>query len=239
MKTPSSRLWICVAGMLLFSGCGEETPQPSSRSVPEKPIAQPAAVSGISQDLRGGTAAPSNESAEAQADQPAAISIVMEDCKATRPGKITAGTGILSLLFSGPPRDKLVKSGTVPVDGRDFTLYLPGAESYSTENTGSGDSDFENTSTLISVDQNGDGELTDDEGWFANLPLRLGEKMFDVLEIAEDGSRIVLRPSKSPLRGLIVGRTCPPFAFETAEGEEVSLETLAGKPFILDIWSFT
>jgi hypothetical protein len=163
----------------------------------------------------------------------------MEDCKASRPGKFTSNTSLLSLIFSGPPKDKLVKRGTVPVDGKDYTLYLPKAESYSTTNTGDGDSSFENTSTLISVDHNGDGKLTDDEGWFANLPLRFGEKMFDVAEIAEDGSRVVLKPSESPLRGIIVGRTCPPFSFKTADGDEVSLGTLAGKAFILDIWSFT
>jgi hypothetical protein len=239
MKMPSSRLWICVSGMLLFNGCGEDSPRPSSRSVPAKPVAQPAVAENPSPDSGSSTATASNKSLDAPARQPADITVAMENCKATRLGKITADTGILSLLFSGPPRDKLVKRGTVSVEGQDFTLYLPKDESYSTENTGPGDSDFENTSTLISVDHNGDGKLTDDEGWFANLPLRLGDKMFDVIEIAEDGSRIVLRPSQSPLRGVIVGRACPPFAFETAEGEEVSGESLAGKPFILDIWSFT
>ncbi|HTI52539.1 MAG TPA: hypothetical protein VL475_16360 [Planctomycetaceae bacterium] len=163
----------------------------------------------------------------------------MEDCKASRPGKITSGTGILSLLFSGPPKDKLIKRGTVQVDGHDYTLYLPKADAWSIENTGPGDSDLENTSTVISVDHNGDGNLTEEEGWFANLPLRFGEKMFDVAEIAEDGSRIVLHPSKSPLRGVIIGQVCPPFSFETAEGEEVGLDTLRGKPFFLDIWSIT
>jgi hypothetical protein len=38
---------------------------------------------------------------------------------------------------------------------------------------------------------------------------------------------------------VVVGRICPPFSFETADGEEVSLEKMAGKAFILDIWSFT
>ena len=101
------------------------------------------------------------------------------------------------------------------------------------------DCDNDNTSTLISVDQNGDGRLTENDGWFANLPLRLGDKMFDVAEIAGDGSRIVLKPSNSSLRGVVVGRTCPPFSFKTADGEEINRESLAGKPFLLDIWSIT
>jgi hypothetical protein len=143
------------------------------------------------------------------------------------------------LIVAGPARDELVKRGTVQMDRRKYTLYLPRAKSYSTKNTGPSDCDFDNTSTLISVDQNGDGRLTENDGWFANLPVRLGDRMFDVVDIAADGSRIVLRPSRAPLRGVIVGRTCPPFSFKTADGKEVSRESLAGKPFLLDIWSTT
>jgi hypothetical protein len=167
------------------------------------------------------------------------ITVVMEDCKASRPGKLTNAAGVLRLLFAGPPTDELVKRGTVEVDRRKYTLYLPRARSYATKNTGPSDCDNDNTSTLLSVDQNGDGVLTENDGWFANLPLRLGDRMFDVAEIAGDGSRIVLKPSRSPLRGVIVGRTCPPFSFRTADGKEVSRESLAGKPFLLDVWSIT
>jgi len=176
---------------------------------------------------------------KATADQASAITVVMEDCKASRPGKFTSDTSILRTIFTGPPTEALVKRGTVEVAGQKYTLYLPKAKSYSTKNTKRSDSDFENTSTLISVDHQGDGRLTEREGWFANLPLRLGDKMFDVTEIAADGSRIVLKPSKSPLRGVIVGRTCPPFSFETADGKEISRKSFADKPFLLDIWSIT
>jgi hypothetical protein len=169
----------------------------------------------------------------------AAITVEMEDCKASRPGKITGAVSVLRLIVAGPPKDELAKRGTVQVDRRKYTLYLAKAKSYSTKNTGPSDCDFDNTSTLISVDQNGDGRLTENDGWFANLPLRLGDRMFDVVEIAADGSRIVLKPSRAPLHGVIVGRTCPPFSFKTADGKEVSRERLAGKPFLLDIWSVT
>ena len=179
-----------------------------------------------------------------RADNPApkeeaAITVVMEDCKAARPGKITNAVSALRMLIAGPPKDELVKRGTVQVDRQKYTLYLAKAKSYSTRNTGPSDCDFDNTSTLISVDQNGDGRMTENDGWFSNLPLRLGDKMFDVAEIAADGSRILLKPSKSSLRGVIVGRTCPPFAFKTADGKEVSSKGLAGKAFLLDIWSIT
>jgi hypothetical protein len=167
------------------------------------------------------------------------ITIAMEDCHASRPEKIAGAAGALRFIISGPPEEELVKRGTVQVGGQKYTFYLPKAKSYSTTNAKPSDSGSENTSTLISVDQNGGGRLTDKENWFANLPLRLGDKMFDVAEIAADGSRIVLKSSKSPLRGVIVGRSCPPFSFKTSDGKEVSRESLAGKPFFLDIWSIT
>jgi hypothetical protein len=172
-------------------------------------------------------------------EEAASITVMLEDCKAERPGKITTAGGALRQLFSGPPKDELVKRGTVRVEGQKYTLYLPKAKAYSTKNTGPSDGDNDNTSTLISADQQGDGRMTENDGWFANLPLRLGDRMFDVVEMAADGSRIVLKPSKSPLRGLIVGRTCPAFSFKSADGKEVSRESLAGKAFLLDVWSFT
>jgi len=171
-------------------------------------------------------------------DQPA-ITIKMEDCKATRPGRITGETVTLATLLAGPPREDLVKRGTVDVDGQKYNLYLPKAKSYAIKNTKPSDWVYENTSTAISVDQKGDGKLTEDENWFANLPLRIGDRMFDVAEIAADGSRIVLKPSRTPLSGIIVGRRCPGFSFTTAEGKPITRDGLAGKVFLLDIWSVT
>ena len=238
MMTGRSALWIVVAGTFLYCGCGQTPREQTSKAVGEKSSGAAAGVGALSP----GSGAPDATAAKGPpvlADEPVEMTIVMEDCKAKRPGKITSSTGLLSLIFSGPPKDRLVKRGTVSVDGQDYTLYLPKADSYSTTNSGTDDSDSENTSTLISIDENGDGKLTNDESWFASLPVRLGDKMFDLAEIASDGSQIILRPSKPPLRGVVVGRTCPPFSFETADGEEVSLEKMAGRAFILDIWSFT
>jgi hypothetical protein len=174
-----------------------------------------------------------------RAEGPAAVTVRMEACKVSGPVRITSDTSLLRAIFVGPPREELVKRGTAEVDGQKYTLYLPKAKAYSTKNTKPSDSGSENTSTLIYVDHKGDGRLTADEGWFANLPLRLGDKMFDVTEIAADGSKVVLRPSKAPLRGVIVGRKCPDFSFKTADGKEVSRASLAGKPFLLDVWSIT
>jgi hypothetical protein len=159
----------------------------------------------------------------------------MEDCQATRDR--TAKT-VLEVL-TGARGEPLVKKGVVEVEGKKYTLYLPKAKSYTVRNTAKKDHVFENTSTLLGVDQKGDGKLSASENWFANLPLRLGDRMFDVAEIAPDGSRVVLEPSRSPLRGVIVGRSCPPFSFRTTDGKEVSRDGFAGKAFLLDIWSVT
>lgn len=172
-------------------------------------------------------------------DPEAALTVAMADCKASRPAKVTGGFSALRSLFGGPPKEDLVKRGTVRVDGQTYTLYLPKAKAYTTKNTKPGDDDLENTSTVISVKETGDGRSAGMQDWFSNLPVRLGDKMFDVAEIAADGSRIVLKPSKVPLSGVIVGRRCPAFSFKTADGKEVSRETLAGKAFLLDIWSVT
>lgn len=131
------------------------------------------------------------------------------------------------------------KRGTVEVDGVSYTIGLPKSRKYSVTNTGKGDHGFANTSTALTVGPGGDPKTPPDGEWFANLPIRLGDRMFDVVEIAADGSRVVLKPSKAALRGAVIGRACPPFAFKTADGAAVSLESLAGKPFILDIWSVT
>jgi len=171
-------------------------------------------------------------------DSAASINIAMEDCKASRPGSV-ANVSVWSLLLGGSSKEDLVKRGTLEVDGQKCTLFLPKAKSYSTKNTKPSDSDFDNTSTLISVEQVGEAQKKVMDGWFANLPIRLGDKMFDVMEIAADGSRIVLRPSKSPLRGVVVGRGCPTFAFKTPDGQVISRESLNGKAFLLDIWSTT
>jgi hypothetical protein len=161
----------------------------------------------------------------------------LEDCQARRPGKVSE-VGLLRLLFSGPPRDRLVKRGAVDIQGEKFDLYLPATKPYSTRNqakNGSG----EDTSTRFSIDLDHDGRLTEEESWYASGPIRIGDEMFEVLEIAQDGTRLVLKPSSAPLRGVIKGRRCPPFAFTTPDGDPVTLDRLRGKAFLLDVWSVT
>ncbi len=144
-------------------------------------------------------------------------------------------------MISGLPKDKLVWKGTLEVDGESFAIYLPKLKkkkTYTTTNTGK-DNHYGNTSTLLSIDGNHDDILTSDESWNANLPVRIGDRMFDIVQIEPDGSRIDARPSAAPLRGMVVGRKCPPFELQIDAGEKVTLESYAGKAFLLDIWSVT
>ena len=164
-----------------------------------------------------------------------AMTIKMEDCDASR---TRAPKGILEALL-GRTKDQLAKRGIVEVEGVKYTLYLPKEQAYSVKNTAKKDNALENTSTQLTIDQNGDGKFRETDNWFANLPIRLGDKMFDVISIDADGSRIDLKPSKSPLRGALIGRICPPFSFKAADDKEISRDSLLGKAFLLDIWSVT
>ena len=164
--------------------------------------------------------------------------IEMKPCEAERPGRLRSGMGITDLL-KGIPKDVLAWKGDFAVDGRTFTFYLPKADEYPIKNTGRDNTDFENTSTLISIDVNGDGKLTTDEGWYTNLPVRVGDAMFKITAIAADGSRIELRRSKAALGGAVVGWKCPPFAFKTPDGRKITLDDYKSKAFLIDIWSVT
>jgi hypothetical protein len=163
-----------------------------------------------------------------------AITITLTDTTVTRPGAVT---GVLSALLGGGV-EKL-KRGEFTVDGETFALFLPRGTTCTIKNTGTNDGAFENKSTAISVAPKADEKLTVGESWFSNLPLRVGDRMFTVHDIAADGGTIVLKPSMEPLRGAVLGRKCPPFAFETAEGKKVSIDTYKGQSFLLDIWSTT
>jgi hypothetical protein len=123
----------------------------------------------------------------------------MEDCQASRPGKL-AQVGLLRLLIFGPPKDTLVKRGAIDVEGRTYHLYLPKAKPYTTKNQAKADSGGD-TSTLISIDLDQDGQLTEEESWYASRPIRIGDRMFEVQEIAQDGARIILKPSNVPRSG--------------------------------------
>ncbi len=171
-------------------------------------------------------------------DPPAdAITITLTETTVTRPGSVTGG--LLAAIFGGSGGGEKLKRGEHTVDEQTFALFLPRAKTCTIKNTGPNDGAFENTSTAITVAPKGDEKLTANQNWFANLPLRIGDRMFDVLDIAADGGTIVLKPSTAPLRGAVLGRKCPPFAFETSDGKKISLADYKGQSFLLDIWSTT
>lgn len=165
---------------------------------------------------------------------PETLSVEMKPCEASRPRR---AKGLLDLI--GTHREKLSFKGEISVEGKAVSLYLPPSKAYSVKNEGGSSADMENTSTLASIDADGDGRLSDDESWYASLPVRLGDRMYEITEIAADGSRIALRPSEAPLRGAVIGRRCPPFSYVAADGRKVSLEGFRGKALLLDVWSVT
>ncbi len=162
------------------------------------------------------------------------IAVTLTDTTITRPRAVT---GLLSALFGGGT-EKL-KRGELTADGETFALYLPRETTCTIKNTGASDGPSDNKSTAITVAPKGDTTLTASKNWFANLPLRVGDRMYTVVDLAADGSRIVLKPSNGPLRGVVLGRKCPDFAFETSDGKKVSRDAYKGRAFLLDIWSTT
>jgi hypothetical protein len=180
---------------------------------------------------------PTTQPAPAATTRPADVIIVeTTPCELSRRKLYSDGDDMSSLFAT----DKLVRKGTITVDAESFDLYLPEAtRPYTIENNGRDDSHSANKSTRIAIDANHNGKISDDESWFANMPVRIADRMFDVVAIAEDGSRIELRPSNAPLAGMIVGRKAPAFTYKTADGVERTLESYKGKAFLLDIWSVT
>ncbi len=202
-----------------------------------------------------GGVSPKSRPAHAFEKAASSVSIKLDDCEATRPGGVSSVNlpkdlkaedfkkdpeGFQRRLIEAFKPEKLVKKGRIPVQGKSFDIYLPeGNEPYTVINKSGKDSHQNNSSTLVSIDANGDGKLTRDESWFANLPVRILDSMWDITSIAAEGSRLDIKPSRSPLRGVVVGRKCPPFSYKGEDGKRITQDTFKGKAFIIDIWSVT
>ncbi len=135
-----------------------------------------------------------------------------------------------------PGLEKLVH-GDLKVGDEHASFYLPlyGPHPTTTKNNHS----FENTSTLISVDSDNNGQLARNEDWWASLPVRLGDKMFEVATIDPGSKWILLKSSSVPLSGAIVGKRCPGFQYITQDGTIAALADYKGKFVLLDVWSMT
>ena len=149
-----------------------------------------------------------------------------------KPRSLADFLGITSVSW-GPTR-----RGSLTLDGRTYTLFLPPGP-FSITNLEGARAGHESTATRIGVDHDGDDAIGESEPRAANLPLRIGDRMFDVKSIEPDGSAITLAPSSSPLESIVVGRACPPFSWKTQDGKDVSLADFRGKILILDIWSYS
>ncbi len=176
------------------------------------------------------------------ADPPAdQIVVTMEKCQTSRPSVVKSMSSIMgSVLFgTGERKDKLVLKGTIPVDGQDVEIYLPRSKAYTIENPEPDNTQFTNRTTYISVDQNGDATLDQHESFACNLPVRILDSMFEVSEIHPEGNSITFRKVDIPLYGVVLGRRCPDFWYETVDGEVVSNSSIRGKVTILDVWAVT
>ncbi|MCG3137283.1 MAG: hypothetical protein HJJLKODD_01126 [Phycisphaerae bacterium] len=165
------------------------------------------------------------------------IVIPTEPCQASRQARLINPS--MEEIMSGPKKEMLTHRARVTVDDVTTWIYLPEKTPYTLVNTGESDGEFDNTSTLLAIDSRPDKRITDDENWYANLPIRIADRMFDVTAIAEDGSSITLTPSSAPLSGVVVGRKVPPFSYQREDGQLITQDDYKGKAFLLDIWSVT
>ena len=146
---------------------------------------------------------------------------------------------VKQLMASMNAKEALTLVGSFQQDGSSVALYLAEQEEYSLVNTGNGETNFENTSTYISIDHNGDGQIVDYESVASNLPIRLFDSMFLVTEISKSKKTITLQQIDIPLSGAVLNRRCPDFQYETIDGQIISNESIRGTTTILDIWAVT
>ena len=164
------------------------------------------------------------------------IKLETEACQLTRP----PAKFDVSMLFSGQNDDQLHRKCSIEVEGKSISIYLPKEETYTTKNSADNNTMVSNTSTYISIDQNGDGKLDDHEAQPTNLPIRILDSMYRVVSIADDASSISLVKSDGPLFGTVLNRKCPEFAFQTLDGKQtISNKSILGKVTLLDIWAVT
>lgn len=160
--------------------------------------------------------------------------VTLTACKPTR----LSGTLGLLLAMRGNSSIDFERKGILKVDAREFPIYLPD-EPYSIKNNGDSDQGSENDSTLIAVDADADGNVGEGEAWFANLPVRIADRMYTIVAIDEKGRWIDLTPTSKPLSGAVVGSALPDFSYKATDGKVVTNADFRGRSFLIDIWSVT
>ena len=156
------------------------------------------------------------------------IVVAMTPCKLKRP---------VPMFFVSSSKH-LVLKGTVAVGNETFSVYLPkeaGGYSIAARPERKGLlTAF--TSTWLSVDQDHDGKISESESYYAEHPLRIGDAMFEIEEIAADGT-LTLIPSDAPLSGAVIGRKAPEFEWKTIDGEVLRRDDFLGRTVIIDCWA--
>lgn len=156
------------------------------------------------------------------------IVVAMAPCDATRPVQ----------QFYVKSSRALVRKGTVQVGEESFDIYLPKEKACShrprPEQKGLL---VARTSTYLAVDQDHDGKIGPLESYFADSPLRLGDTMFDIVDLAADGSSLTIRRSEGPLTGAVLGRKAAAFEWTTADDHKVTRDSLAGRVVVIDCWA--
>ncbi|MCU0864440.1 MAG: hypothetical protein MUC36_11640 [Planctomycetes bacterium] len=133
----------------------------------------------------------------------------------------------------------LVRKGSLSVGAETFDLYLPkekGGWSHKARPERKG-SLVTLTSTWLAVDQDHDGKIAVDESYFAELPLRIGDSMFDVVDIAADGSTMSLRRREGPLAGAVVGRKAAAFEWTATDGRQLTNANYENRVLVIDCWA--
>ncbi len=133
---------------------------------------------------------------------------------------------------------KLVLKGSVKVGEETFDIFLPkDKDGWSIQPRPKRQKLLTAfTSTYLSVDQNHDGKITETESYFAEHPIRLGDSMFQLTSIAEDGT-LTLIPSDSPLMGPVIGRKAPDFEWTTTDGKVLRRDDFLGRTLVVDSWA--
>lgn len=134
------------------------------------------------------------------------------------------------------PSEAWGKGAEFAAAGESVRIYLPPEGPYTTENTGDSASPFDETSTPIAVERPVGAGIGEHDVWFASQPIRFGDEMFKVVEIASDGSSISFEKSDAKLAGLIVGRTVPELGFTSLEGKPIT--PVAGKLNLYQVFSY-
>jgi hypothetical protein len=161
--------------------------------------------------------------------QEAPIVVTMAPCEGKRP---------VQGFYVKSSRD-LAHKGSLQVGGETFDLYLPkekGGWSHLPRPERKGML-VTLTSTWLSVDQDHDGKIAIDESYFAELPLRIGDTMFDVVGIAADGSSVTLRRREGPLAGAVRDRKAAAFEWNATDGRKLSNASYENRVLVIDCWA--